>query len=117
MTFKTRVSAIRSHLPVSRLLILVTFSVAITWLLVYLRMVDFLIGEGIDPNKVGYGNIASEVFDATTVLFGLLNFLAAGIIPLGILVIRASATRSNVAQIVWAVLIVGLLLLTRAVSR
>jgi hypothetical protein len=93
------------------------FSVAVAWLLVYLRMVDYFVGEGVDPDKVGHGNIAFEVLDATTVFFGFLVFLAAGIVPLVILFIRANPIRSNIAQIVWAALIVGLLLLTKAASQ
>lgn len=117
MTFKSRTSAIRSHLPVTRLLILLAFSVAATWLLVYRRMVDYFVGEGIDPDKIGHGNIALEVLDATTVFFGFLVFLAAGVVPLAILFIRSNPIKSNIAQIVWAVLIVGLLLFTSATSQ
>lgn len=116
MTFKSRASAIRSHLPATRLLVLLAFSVLVTWLLVYQRMVSYFVGEGVDPDKIGHGNIALQVFDATTVFFGFLVFLAAGVVPLAILFVRADAIRSNIAQIVWAVLIVGLLVLTRAAS-
>ena len=117
MTFKSRTSAIRSHLPVSRLLVLFAFSVVVTWILVYLRMVDYFVGEGIEPDQIGYGNIAFEVFDANTVFFGLIVFVAAGIVPLAILFIRANPIRSNIAQIVWAASIVGLLLIAKATSQ
>ena len=117
MAIESRTSAIRSHLPATRLLVLLAFSIAVTWLLVYLHMVDYLVGEGIDPDKIGHGNIALEVFDATTVLFGFLVFLAAGIVPLVILFVRANPVRSTIAQIIWALLIVGLLVLTRAARQ
>jgi hypothetical protein len=116
MTFKTRTSAVRSQLPATRLLILLAFSVLVTWLLVYQRMVSYFVGEGIDPAKVGHGNIALQVFDATTVFFGFLVFLGAGILPLVVLFIRADSARSNIAQIIWAVTIVGLLVLSSATS-
>ena len=116
MTFKSRTSAIWNHLPATRLVILLVFSVAVTWLLVYLRMVDYFVAEGIDPDKIGHGNIAFEVLDVTTVFFGFLVFLAAGIVPLAILFVRANPIRSKIAQIVWAALIVGLLLFARATS-
>ena len=79
-------------------------------------MVSFLIGEGIDPDKIGLGNIALKVFNATTVFFGFLVFLAAGLVPLAILFVRANAIRSNIAQIIWAAMIVGLLVIARATS-
>ena len=79
-------------------------------------MVSYFVSEGIDPNEIGHGNIALQVFDATTVFFGFLVFLAAGLVPLTILFVRADATRSNIAQIIWAVTIAGLVVLTRAIS-
>ena len=117
MTFKSRTSAIRSHLPATRLLILLAFSVLVTWLLVYMRMVDYFVAEGVDPGKIGHGNIALEVFDPTMVFFGLLIFIVAGIVPLVILFIRTSPRRSNIAQIIWAMLITGLLVVTHAASQ
>ena len=79
-------------------------------------MVSYLVGEGIDPDKIGLGNNSLQVFDATTVFFGFLVFLAAGLVPLAILFVRADAIRSNIAQIIWAVMIVGLLVIARATS-
>ena len=93
------------------------FSIVVAWLLVYLRMVDYFISEGIDPDKIGRGHIAIEVLDTTTVFFGFLVFLAAGLVPLAILFLRANTIRSSVAQIIWAALIVGLLLLAKTVSQ
>ena len=116
MTFKSRASAVRSHVPASRLLFLLVLSVSVTWLLVYLRMVEYFVGEGVDPDEIGRGNIAIQVFDATTVFFAFLVFLVAGIIPLVILLIRADPVRSNIAQVIWAALIVGLILMTRIMS-
>ena len=117
MTAKSRVHAARSHLPAMRVFLLLALSVSGTWLLNYLRAVnelrlaDFFNGGGIDQTKLFHGNIAIEVFDATTVIFGSLVFVAAGVIPAITLLRRVDAARSDIAQIVWAVLIIGLLLL------
>ena len=79
-------------------------------------MVDYFVGEGIDPDKIGHGNIALQVFDATTIFFGFLVFLAAGVVPLAFLFIRADPVRSNIAQVIWAAFIVALLVLSSAIS-
>ncbi|MGB5734896.1 MAG: hypothetical protein WBM40_10700 [Thiohalocapsa sp.] len=115
-TFKSRTSAIKSHLPASRLLGLLVFSVLTTWLLSYQKMLSFFVSEGIDPAEIGYQNIALEMFDTTTVLFGFLVFLAAGVGPLIMLFIRADANRSKTAQIIWLATIVGLIVLARLAS-
>jgi len=90
--------------------------VLVTWLLVYLRMVDYLVAEGANPADIGHINIALQVFDATTVFFGVIVFLAAGVVPLAMLFVRANPIRSNIAQIIWATLIIGLLVLSKATS-
>lgn len=115
-TMRSRLSEIRRYLSATRLLILLAFAIVVTWLLVYTKMVDYLSDRGIDPDKVGHANIVIEVFDSVTVFFGLLVFAAAGVVPIAILFVRATPGRSQVAQILWAALIVALLLLARSAS-
>lgn len=98
------------------MLILLAFSVFGTWFAVYLRMVEFLDETGIDANSIGHVNIAIEVLDVPVVFFGSLVFLAAGVIPLAVLFVRANAMNSIIAQLLWALLIVGLLAIALATS-
>lgn len=116
MPLRSRISAVRRCVSATRLVVLLAFSVLITWLFVYLRMVEYLTENGIDPDKVGHGNIAMQVFDPVTAFFGLLVFLVAGVIPLAILLVNATPSRSNAAQILWAAMIVVLVVLARATS-
>lgn len=76
-------------------------------------MVDYLKTHGVDPDEVGRISIAIEVFDVTTVFFGFLVFVAAGIVPVVALLVRADSARSTFAQVVWAATIVGLVLIAK----
>lgn len=110
MTLKSRVSEARTQLPASRLFLLLSLSVAVTWYLVYVRIVDYLVSQGGDPDSIGRLEIAIQAFDAKTMFFGFLVFVIAGIIPITVLLIRANSTRSILAQVLWAATAIGLVM-------
>ena len=116
MTLRSRISAARDHLPALRLIILLALSVFVTWYFAYRQMIDYFVGQGINPDKIGRSIIALEVFDGPSIFFSLLVFVVAGVIPITFLLVRADPTRSKIAQIVWATTIVGFILISKTAS-
>ena len=117
MTFKERASAVRASVSTGQLLFQAGLSLCLTWLLVSLRVAEFLHENGVNSADISFASIALETLDAVTVFFSFLVFLVAGLVPVAILLVRVTPARARVAQVGWAATIVALLLVNWTISR
>lgn len=95
---------------------LAAFSLLVTWLSTYQHMIEYLEAQGENIEVVGRTNVLWVTLDGTVIIFSLLVLVAAGILPIISVLIKPTPTIAKVAQIVWVVLIVGLLYIAKATS-
>lgn len=108
LVFSSRVTAAWKLLPVSRLCLLALLSILLSWYFADRRVILFLDGAGgISTEQVGRINVALQTLDTDAVLVGALIFAAAGVIPIGMLLVRPEKRRSRIAQLIWATSIMG----------
>ena len=95
---------------------LAAISLLVTWMLVYLRMLEYLKEQGTRIEAIGHFNILWSTLDLTTLFFSFLVFVAAGLLPVIAVLIKPTPTISKYSQSIWVVLIIGLLYVAKATS-
>jgi hypothetical protein len=95
---------------------LALLSLLVTWLLAYQRMLEYMTEQGTNIEAIGRHNILWSMLDGTALLFSMLVLIAAGIIPFIAVLVKPTPKSSKCAQVIWAVLIVGLLYVSEAAS-
>ena len=72
-----------------------------------------MVSIGLEEARIDRGIIAVGLIDFTTFGFGLLMFLAAGVVTSSILLVKGRLFPPVVSQLIWATTVVVLLMLTK----